>query len=156
MDVSIPRLKKLVKTICARFSKRRVKYVISIALIDNTAIRRINKKFLKHNYATDCLSFNLSDDENHKSFELLVNAEKAVKQAGLRGHSGEAELALYITHGLLHHFGFDDSTQTKAKRMHNTEDEILQQFGYGLVYNSPKTTSRTKHPMPANKKAKGH
>ena len=61
--------------------------------------------------------------------------ESAVKEAKLRGHSSEAELALYITHGLLHNLGFDDSQRTKAKKMHKTEDEILQQLGFGLVYN---------------------
>jgi ssRNA-specific RNase YbeY (16S rRNA maturation enzyme) len=35
----------------------------------------------------------------------------------------------------LHNIGFDDSTKEKAKKMHDTEDEILQQLGYGLVYN---------------------
>jgi probable rRNA maturation factor len=70
-----------------------------------------------------------------KSFELVFNAEMAVKEANLRGHSSEAELALYITHGLLHNLGFDDSTQSQAEKMHNIEDEILQQLGYGPVYN---------------------
>ena len=59
----------------------------------------------------------------------------AVRQASLRGHSSEAELALYITHGLLHKLGFDDSTKGRAKKMHDIENEILQQLGYGLVYN---------------------
>jgi probable rRNA maturation factor len=62
----------------------------------------------------------------------------AVKQANMRGHSSEAELALYITHGLLHNFGFDDSTQKQAEKMHNIEDQILQQLGYGPVYNTEK------------------
>ena len=59
----------------------------------------------------------------------------AVRQANLRGHASQAELALYITHGLLHNLGFDDSTDSKARKMHDTEDNILQQLGYGFVYN---------------------
>ena len=73
--------------------------------------------------------------DSTKSFELVVNAEKAARQANSRGHSSEAELALYITHGLLHQLGFDDSTNSRAKKMHDTEDEILQQQGFGLIYN---------------------
>jgi probable rRNA maturation factor len=57
----------------------------------------------------------------------------AAREANVRGHSGEAELALYITHGLLHNLGFDDSTKRQAAKMHRTEDEILQQFGYGHI-----------------------
>jgi len=138
IELPIPKLKKLAKSICTSFAKSKTSYDISITLIDNAQIRKVNKKFLNKNLTTDCLSFDLSDEQNHKSFELLINAEKARKEAEMRGHSTEAELALYITHGLLHHFGFDDLTQKKAKKMHDTEDKILQQFGYGLVYNSKK------------------
>ena len=137
LNVDLPKLKKLVKTVCTRFCGQEIaKYDIAIAIVDDAQIRRVNKRFLNHDRPTDCLSFDLSSDENQKSFELLVNAEKAIDQAKLRGHCPEAELALYITHGLLHNLGFDDSTQTKARKMHDTEDEILQQIGYGLVYNS--------------------
>jgi len=141
IDICFGKLKKLVKAVCTRFAGCKMestKYEISIALIDDAEIRRVNKQFLNRSYPTDCLSFDLSDDGTNsvKSFELLVNAEEAVREANLRGHSSEAELALYVTHGLLHNLGFDDSTQEQAKKMHDTEDEILQQFGYGLVYNN--------------------
>jgi probable rRNA maturation factor len=134
IDINLPRLKKLVKTICSRFKLS--KAIISIAIVDDTQIRKMNKQFLNRDNPTDCLSFNLSDNKKNsaKSFELVVNGEMAVKQAKLRGHSAEAELALYITHGLLHNLGFDDSTKKQAEKMHNIEDQILQQLGYGPVY----------------------
>ncbi len=146
IKVSVPKLKKLVKTICNHFAgdeTPETKYEISIAIVDDAEIRKLNSQFLNHKRTTDCLSFDLSDTEeesatgNRKSkiFDLVVNGEMAVRQANLRGHSSEAELALYITHGLLHNLGFDDSTPSQAQTMHETEDEILQQLGYGLVYN---------------------
>jgi rRNA maturation RNase YbeY len=67
---------------------------------------------------------------------VIVNGERAVKEAQLRNHSSEAELALYITHSLLHNLDFDDSTDEQARKMHKIEDEILQNLGYGLVYNN--------------------
>jgi probable rRNA maturation factor len=135
IDIRLPRLKKLVEVICNRFKLS--KATISIAIVDNTQIRKVNKQFLNQDNPTDCLSFNLSENDTNsvKSFELVVNAEMAVRQANLRGHSSEAELALYITHGLLHNLGFDDSTQDQAKKMHDTENEILQQLGFGPIYN---------------------
>jgi len=141
IDINLSRLKKLVRVVCRRFAPDRIKntgYEIGIAIVGNKQIRRLNKQFGKKSRSTDCLSFDLSDSEANspKSFELVVNAEKAVKEAKLRGHSAQAELALYIIHALLHNLGFDDSTQVKAKKMHDTEDEILQQFGFGLIYNS--------------------
>jgi probable rRNA maturation factor len=136
IEVRLPELRKLVKAICNRFKLS--KATVSIAIVDDAQILELNKQFLNSKSATDCLSFDLSDDKGPQSpklFELIVNGEMAVREANLRGHSSEAELALYITHGLLHHLGFDDSTESQARKMHDMEDEILQQFGYGLVYN---------------------
>jgi probable rRNA maturation factor len=167
LEVDLPRIKKLVKTVCNRFEPcKSAKTVVSIAIVDDAEMRRVNKQFLGHSSTTDCLSFNLSDDRsqaperkgpktqkkhalgpkqrtvgsslNAKLFELVVNGEMAVREAKLRGHSSQAEAALYITHGLLHNLGFDDSTKLQAKKMHDTEDEILQQLGYGSVYNKSK------------------
>ena len=142
INVCLPKLRKLVKTICNRFTRhelRDTRCEISIAIVDDAKIRKVNTQFLNRKSTCDCLSFDLSDDEgppSSKLFELVVNGEMAVKEANLRGHSSEAELALYITHGLLHNLGFDDSTQSGAQKMHDTEDEILQHIGYGSVYNS--------------------
>jgi len=141
IDVCLPKLEKLVKAVCNRFTRNDVgdtRYEISIAIVDDAEIRKVNRQFLNRKSTADCLSFDLSDDDTEgapESFELVVNAEIAVKEANLRGHSSESELALYITHGLLHNLGFDDSQPEQAKKMHHTEDEILQQLGYGLVYN---------------------
>lgn len=136
IDVCLPRLEKLARAICKRFKLS--KATISIAIVDDTQIRKVNKQFLNRDSTTDCLSFDLSDDGTNapKSFELVVNAEMAVKEANSRNHSSEAELALYITHGLLHNLGFDDSSKDRLRKMHDTEDEILKQQGYGLVYSS--------------------
>ena len=139
IEVRLSELRKLVKAVCNRFKLS--KATVSIAIADDAQIRELNNQFLNSKSATDCLSFDLSDDgvpQSPKLLELIVNGEMAVRQANLRGHSSEAELALYITHGLLHHLGFDDSTESQARKMHDMEDEILQQFGYGLVYNKRK------------------
>jgi len=139
--INIPplKIKKMAKAICHRFGKREpadTRYEISIAIVDDNEIRKLNREFLNSKAATDCLSFDLSDDKKGpKIFDLVVNGEMAVRQANQRGHSSEAELALYITHGLLHNLGFDDSTQNRARKMHEIEDKILQEFGYGMVYN---------------------
>ena len=147
IDLNLPKLKKLVEAVCKRF--KLLKATVGIAIVGDAEIRKLNKRFLNCNSVTDSLSFDLSDNgtdtsaisdlripvKNRKLFELVVNAERAVKEAKLRGHSSEAELALYITHGLLHNLGFDDSQQAEAEKMYRTEDEILQQLGFRLVYN---------------------
>jgi probable rRNA maturation factor len=132
-------VKKLVETVLNNLpADRSPEMVLSIAIVDDIEIRKLNTRFLNRKAATDCLSFDLSDNHGSlspKFFELIVNGQMAVRQANSRGHASEAELALYITHGLLHNLGFDDSTEISEKKMHLMEDKILQQLGYGLVYN---------------------
>jgi probable rRNA maturation factor len=139
IDISGNKIKKLAKAVCRRFAKPEptdIKYQIGIVIVDDSEIQGFNREFLNSKTPTDCISFDLSDEEKGpKVFDLVVNGQMAVRQANLRGHSGEAELALYITHGLLHNLGFDDSTKSRARKMHETEDEILQEFSYGIVYN---------------------
>ena len=129
-------LTKLVRAICRRFGIAHAR--ISIGIVDDAEIGTLNRKFLGHAGPTDSLSFDLSDETEpggRKVFDLIVNGELAVREAAQRGHAARAELALYITHGLLHNLGFDDAGPEQARRMHAAEDEILQDLGYGLVYN---------------------
>ncbi len=129
------RMQRLVKTVCKRFGVANA--AVDIEVVGDGEIRKLNKKFLNRSNITDCLSFNLSDDSGYPSkvYQLVINAQMAERQAKKRRHPVEAELALYIIHSLLHCFGFDDRGKKKVQRMHETEDEILQQLGYGLVYN---------------------
>jgi probable rRNA maturation factor len=134
-SIPCPRRKliKLVRVICERF--RLASATVSIAIVGNRGIRKLNIEFLGHTNSTDCLAFDLSESKSSpRLLELVVNGERAKTQARSRGHSPQAELALYITHGLLHNLGFDDLTPKKAKIMHLLEDEILQQQDFGLVY----------------------
>ncbi len=136
IDARPAKIKELVKAVFLRFGLS--KATVSIAIVDDAEIRKLNSRFLNRKSTTDCLSFDLSDTQSPQSpkmFELVINGEMALRRANLRGLSGRAELALYITHALLHNLGFDDSTDSLAKKMHDMEDKILQQLGYGLVYN---------------------
>jgi probable rRNA maturation factor len=129
------RIRKLVRAVCKRFTVPDA--VVSIGIVDDAEMRRLNAQYLNHDRNTDCLSFDLSDEapDEPRVFDVIVNGELAIREADQRGHSGDAELALYVTHGLLHQLGFDDATAEQAERMHRMEDEILQDSGYGLVYN---------------------
>jgi probable rRNA maturation factor len=136
LPADVARLKKLVRALCRRFEISQAR--ISIGIVDDAEITALNEKFLNHEGTTDCLSFDLSDEmepAGRKVFDLIVNGALAIREAARRGHDAQAELALYVTHGLLHDLGFDDATEKEARRMHQTEDEILQQLGYGSVYN---------------------
>lgn len=132
----IEKLKSLAESVCRKFSV--IKAAVSIAIVDDEAIAEINKQFLDHTGPTDVISFDLSDEDDGagdvKNFEIVINADQAQRQSVDRDHDTEAELALYITHGLLHNFGFDDHGEADSKKMHEMEDQILQDEGFGVVY----------------------
>ena len=127
------RLRAMLVGVCQRFACDEA--VITAAILDDGAICELNSKFLASRTVTDVISFDTSRN-NHRQFDLAVNAQKALRQARDRGHKAEAELALYVLHGLLHNLGFDDKDSAGAEKMHRTEDDILQEYGYGVVYGS--------------------
>ena len=105
-------------------------YEVSLAFVDNPTIHRLNKQFLQHDEPTDVLSFPLSEPNARRlSGELVVGAEVALAQAKARGHDVQAELALYVIHGLLHLCGHDDHDPDAARAMRQRERHYLQQLG---------------------------
>ena len=137
LKVSLSRLEALVVSICSRFSVTDA--LVSVVIVDDRQITKCNRDFLGHEETTDSISFDLSDGfEKTRVFEVIVNGVKALQEATLRNHSPEAELALYVTHGMLHNLGYDDLDETRAREMHQLEDAILEGFGYGTVYDTIK------------------
>jgi probable rRNA maturation factor len=103
---------------------------ISLALVDNATIHRLNRQYLQHDEPTDVLSFPLSESNADKlEGELVIGAEVALAQAEERGHDVQAELALYVIHGLLHLCGYDDHLPKDAAEMRKKEQHYLHQLG---------------------------
>ena len=141
IGVDLEKLKDLAENICRSFDITGA--TISIAIVGDNEIQKINIEFLNTAAKTDVISFDLSDDTaGAKDYQLVVNADEAGRQAQKRGHDIEAELALYIAHGLLHNLGFNDAKTDEAQKMHDLEDEILQQAGFGIIYNNGKTNKK--------------
>jgi len=105
-------------------------YEISLAFVDNPTIHTLNKRYLNHDEPTDVLSFPLSEPDAKKlAGELVIGAEVARAQAEGAGHDVQAELALYVIHGLLHLCGFEDGTEKEAAAMRDRERHYLRQLG---------------------------
>jgi probable rRNA maturation factor len=99
---------------------------ISIALVDDNTIHRLNELHLRHDWPTDVISFPMSGpDDPALSGELIVSTEMAVATAKEIGGDPHDEIALYIVHGLLHLCGYDDSNQEQSAAMNNRQTEIL-------------------------------
>jgi probable rRNA maturation factor len=96
---------------------------IGIVCLNNRQCRRLNRKHLGHDYATDVISFPL--EEAPLEGEVYLNLDRARQQARDFGVSPHHELARLVIHGTLHLTGFDDRTPARAARMHAREDRYL-------------------------------
>ena len=125
------KVRKLVKGILKTEKKEAE---LNIVFLDNKKIRKINKTFLGHNYATDVLSFEYNGTSigNNITGEIIVSVEMAIKLAQIYGHAVEGEIALYVVHGLLHMLGYNDKRKKDAKKMHLKERNLLSDYGYNV------------------------
>src|SRR5688572_16001016 len=107
--------------------------VLSVALTGDREIRRINRRFLGHDWATDVIAFPLGDgggSARGPDGEVVVSLERAVAQARARGHAWRAELALYLVHGVLHLQGHDDHAPAARRRMLAAERRVPAPRGH--------------------------
>lgn len=102
---------------------------ISLAFVDNATIHKLNQRYLGHDEPTDVLSFPLGETAKGLHGELVIGAEVAQEQATSRGHDVQAELTLYVIHGLLHLCGFDDHSPADARAIHDRERHYLKLLG---------------------------
>lgn len=114
---------------------------ISVALVDDAAIHRVNRDFLGHDCPTDVVSFVLSDDGEPLAGELVISAETAARVALEIGAAPWNELALYVVHGLLHLCGYDDLDDDAASVMRSREDAALSLGGLTNPFRLRRPTS---------------
>ena len=125
------RVKKLISSIL-KVEKKNAE--LNLVFTDNKKIKKINKTFLGHNFATDVISFayNNTSLENNISGEIIISVEMAVKLAQKLKCTIEGEIALYLVHGLLHLLGYNDKLKKDARKMHQREKELLSMYGYDV------------------------
>ncbi|MFW6107563.1 MAG: rRNA maturation RNase YbeY [bacterium] len=107
----------------------------SVVFVDDERMTDINRQYLGREGTTDVIAFPFEDaplTEDDCAGEIIVSAERARAEAGVRGIDPHAELALYVVHGALHLAGCDDQTPDQAAEMHAREKEILAELGYDV------------------------
>ncbi|SRR6266567_4374018 len=127
MRVDRVKLREIVRTVLGGEGK--MESEISLVFVDNATIHRLNRRYLKHDEPTDVLTFPMSDPGSKKLVgELVIGVEVAWAEAANRGHDVQAELALYVIHGLLHLCGYDDRSRSAIRAMRERERHYLQAF----------------------------
>ena len=100
---------------------------ISIVIVDDEYIIRLNQEYLNKNTTTDVLSFRLTDDTGDKlEGEVYANIEQITRQVSDYHVLMEDEISRIVIHGVLHLLGFDDQTGEQKKIMTEKEDQYLE------------------------------
>ncbi len=105
---------------------------VTIAIVRDQAIRRLNRLYLREDEPTDVLSFPLEKTGDMVEGEIIVSSETALTQARLCGNDPQGELLLYVIHGALHLVGFDDHRPQDRAKMRRQERRYLKQFGFKI------------------------
>ncbi|MFH1998095.1 MAG: rRNA maturation RNase YbeY [Planctomycetota bacterium] len=105
---------------------------LSISIVDDPTIQKINKEYLDHDYPTDVIAFNYGEvaaDEDI-SGEVIISAETALHVAREGDYDAGIELVLYLVHGLLHLQGFDDKSENDATVMWDEQNRVMKKLGF--------------------------
>lgn len=123
---------------------------INLLLVDNEAIRQMNRECRDIDRATDVLSFpnvdfdeagvfDIDEDAEADYFDpdtgelilgdICISMDKVREQALEYGHSLRREYAFLIAHSMLHLCGYDHMEAAEAVEMEAKQEQILQALG---------------------------
>ncbi len=88
----------------------------------------INKEYLQHDYYTDIITFDNSEEEGKLEGDIFVSVDRVKDNAVTLGVDFETELRRVIIHGLLHLIGYEDTSDDLKKQMREKEDACLLLF----------------------------
>ena len=100
---------------------------INIIYTDNKEILELNKKYLQHNYYTDVITFDYTE-ENILHGDVYISLDKISENSKDYGTSFYNETLRVVIHGILHLMGYKDSTDEEKAQMRNKEDHYLEQY----------------------------
>jgi len=132
--------KLLVHSIVSRISKDfslKVKS-LEINFVSRESIQKVNNEYLLHDYSTDIITFDYSNERNILDGEIIISLQDAKENSKKFQVTFDNELLRLIIHGILHLLGYDDITPSKRKVMKKVEDTITEKLGKyskGLVIN---------------------
>lgn len=99
----------------------KIKGEVSIAIIGDCRMKKINFTYRGKNKTTDVLSFT---DLN----EILISYPQIKRQASKYNKKIKDEFNFILVHGLLHLYGLDDYTELKRLKMIKKAEEFLSKY----------------------------
>ena len=100
---------------------------LTYVFVSDEKITDLNRKFLKHDYATDILTFDSSEDD-FIAGEMFISVDTVKENAKYYSASFEIEILRVILHGMLHLCGYKDETEEEQKKFRELEEKYLLLF----------------------------
>ena len=95
--------------------------------VDDNEILEMNKKFLKHDYYTDVITFGELKDKKI-SGDIAISIERVLDNSKTYGVEFEDELKRVMVHGLLHIMGYNDKASSDKTVMSKKEKKAIKMF----------------------------
>ena len=95
--------------------------------VDDKEILEMNKKFLKHDYYTDVITFGELKDKKI-SGDIAISIERVLDNSKTYGVEFEDELKRVMAHGLLHIMGYNDKASSDKSIMSEKENKAIKMF----------------------------
>jgi probable rRNA maturation factor len=93
---------------------------LSLVLVGNPEIRKLNAQYRGKNYATDVLSFPGEDHLRGPTRllgDVVISIDKMLSQAKERGRSPKEEMTTLLIHGIVHLLGYDHERSARDARV---------------------------------------
>lgn len=113
-------------------ARRKTPASLDLAVLDDRAMAKLNRRHLRRDRPTDVLAFDdgeADSDGRLRLGDVAVSAETARREAGARGVRFTHELAFYALHGLLHLLGMDDGDGEGREEMLKAQLQAMREFG---------------------------
>ena len=126
-DVKLPSIRRRettrwIKSVAERYNKKIGD--ISYVFCSDAKILDVNKEYLKHDYYTDIITFDYSDDSTI-SGDIFISLDTVRSNSEQFATDYNDELHRVIIHGILHLCGINDKTDAEQNYMTQCENSAL-------------------------------
>ncbi|MBC7874640.1 MAG: rRNA maturation RNase YbeY [Ferruginibacter sp.] len=119
------RLKRFIHSIFKR-EDNKLESLNYVFCTDKTLLS-INRQYLKHDYYTDIITFNLSENGPVKA-EIYISIDRVRENARNLGIPVKSEIHRVMFHGVLHLCGYSDKNKAEKGKMREKEDLYLAHY----------------------------
>ncbi len=122
--VPVPRLEGAVREVLR--AERCGDAEVSLALVDDSAMVELNRRYLGKGEPTDVIAFSLHDEGEAPAGDLYVGVDQARRQACEHGVTPEEETLRLAVHATLHLLGWDHPDEERERSpMYRRQEELL-------------------------------